>query len=93
MEERFVSCQKARPGYEPCGWAAAPPEGSLQQFQFRDESEESLSADTNQPANALGNRFWKSSRPTHWGVIVMRTIEEIIVRSWLTQACPCSVPK
>ena len=34
-----------------------------------------------QLASALGKRVWKSSSPTHSGVTVMRTMEEIIVRS------------
>lgn len=37
------------------------------------------------PANALGNRVWKSSRPAHCGVMVMRTIEETTPRNWLSQ--------
>lgn len=40
-----------------------------------------------QLASALGKRVSKSSRPTHSGVTVMRTIEEISVRSWLSQVC------
>jgi len=34
-----------------------------------------------QLASALGKRVWKSSRPTHSGVMVIRTIEEIMERS------------
>jgi hypothetical protein len=46
-----------------------------------------------QDDKALGKRVWKSSRPTHSGVTVMRTMLEIIVPSRSTQAWPCSRPK
>jgi len=42
---------------------------------------------------ALGNLVWKSSTPTHSGVIVTRTIDETIFPIRATQACPCSRPK
>jgi hypothetical protein len=41
-----------------------------------------------QPASALGKRVWKSRRPTHSGVMVMRTTEEIKLRKWLTSPGP-----
>lgn len=37
-----------------------------------------------QPASALGKRDLKSSSPTHSGVIVIRTIDEIIPRNWVS---------
>lgn len=42
---------------------------------------------------ALGNRVWKSSNPTHSGVTVTRTIEEIILPICSTHAGPCTGPK
>jgi len=46
-----------------------------------------------QDDRALGKRVWKSSRPTHSGVTVIRTMFEIMLRSFSTQALPCSGPK
>ena len=41
-----------------------------------------------QSGRALGNRVWKSRRPTHSGLIVIRTMEETIAPRFLTQAFP-----
>ena len=49
---------------------------------------ETFSSRRGQPASALGKRVWKSSKPTHWGMIVTRTMLAIIPRSCLTQAFP-----
>lgn len=46
-----------------------------------------------QSGRALGKRVWKSRRPTHSGVIVMRTMDEIMEARLFTQAFPCSGPK
>ncbi len=45
------------------------------------------------PASALGKRVWKSSNAAHSGVMVMRTMPAIMVRSCFSQASACSGPK
>jgi len=36
--------------------------------------------------SALGNRVWKSSCPTHFGVILTRTMDETVLLNCATQA-------
>src|SRR5215470_1609886 len=48
---------------------------------------------SNQCDSALGSRVWKSSSPTHFGVIVTLTMEETLLHNCATQAWPCACPK